>query len=80
MCKNIDKAVRTANVNVNNRKMNVNNFGKNGNCNCNILPGTYDIDIEVCTPDQDELAKDMPQELQKYITDGSPVSSLSING
>jgi len=74
MCKNIEKAVKNANINVNSKKMNVNNFGHNGNCNCNILPGTYDIDIEVCTPDENELANDMPQELQKYITNGAPFS------
>lgn len=74
MCKNIGKAVKNSNVNVNNRRMNVNTFGKNGNCNCNLTPGLYDVDMEVCTPDAQELQEDMPQELTNYVKDGTPVN------
>jgi hypothetical protein len=35
--------------------------------------GIYDIEAEVCTPPEEQLRQNIPDELQQYVASGQPV-------
>jgi len=69
-CKNFKKMVKDGTVN--NKEIDVDNA--KSTCDCDVPVDTYNIDAEVCTPDANELAENMPAEVLNYVTDGKDFS------
>lgn len=69
-CKNFKKMVQEGKVN--NKTIDMSHAPTT--CDCNIAPNTYNIDVEVCTPDDKELAENMPTEVLNYVSDGKDFS------
>uniref|UniRef100_A0A0K0D8N6 Uncharacterized protein n=1 Tax=Angiostrongylus cantonensis TaxID=6313 RepID=A0A0K0D8N6_ANGCA len=43
-----------------------------------MLPGLYDIETEMCTPEVDDVKDYIPPEIQSNILDKRPVSNLTL--
>jgi len=69
-CKNFKKFVKDGTVN--NKDINVDSAP--GTCDCNVQMDTYDIDAEVCTPDEKELGENVPTEVINAVSDGTSFS------
>jgi len=70
-CKNFKKFVQEGKVN--NKEINIDAAGP-ATCNCNVQPDRYDIDVEVCTPDEDEMAQNLPTEVLDSVSEGRSFS------
>jgi len=57
-CKNIKKFVKDAEIN--NKDI---QLGDKHGCNCDVPAGVYSIDVEVCTPDEETITENTPQEV-----------------
>jgi len=69
-CKNVKKFIGDATVN--NKELNVDSVKPT--CDCDVPPGTYTIDVEVCTPDEKELGQNLPTEVLNYVADDKSFS------
>jgi len=65
-CKNIRKFVKGAKIN----DKAYNPSSAPSQCGCNLNPGSYTVDAEVCTPDGDELNRDVPSEVIDNVSEG----------
>jgi len=69
-CKNFKKLVQDGKVN--NKEINVDQAP--GTCDCNVPVDTYNIDVEVCTPEEKELEENVPSEVINAVADGNAFS------
>lgn len=69
-CKNFKKLVKEGKVN----GKDVNSEPGTNSCDCNVHKGSYDIDVEVCTPDEKELGENVPTEVINSVVDGKDFS------
>jgi len=69
-CKNFKKFVKDGKVN--NKEIDVDQAPNT--CDCNVPADTYNIDVEVCTPDEQELGENVPTEVLNNVADGNAFS------
>jgi len=75
-CKNVKKFVQDGGE-VNHRAVHI-SASQPTSCDCNVAIDTYAFDVEVCTPDEQELGQNVPTEVINAVSDGNAFSLFTI--
>lgn len=69
-CKNFKKMVKEGTIN----NKEIDEIVSPTSCDCNVPKSNYTIDVEVCTPDEQEMSENVPTEVASAVMDGNSFS------